>query len=110
MVLLARSARIRIAAIAWIAAACHRPAPSPSVGPQDPPVARDSAPSSASGDGHAGSPDPPDDPLCDVAECGPPIRMPSRRCADGSTGGPTDRCLRKPDGRCGWEVRPCPPG
>ncbi|HEX3477934.1 MAG TPA: hypothetical protein VHT91_23085 [Kofleriaceae bacterium] len=52
----------------------------------------------------------PGEPLCDTAECGPAIRMPSRRCPDGSIGGPTGRCLRKPDGRCAWEVRPCPPG
>jgi hypothetical protein len=99
-----------IAALAWAAAACHRPAPSPSAGPPDLPVARGPASGSASGDDHAGPPGTPDDPLCDVAECGPRIRMPSRRCSDGSVGGPTDRCLRKPDGRCAWEVRPCPPG
>lgn len=45
---------------------------------------------------------------CDPQECGPPMRMPNRQCPDGSIAGPTDRCLRHPDGRCGWEIRRCP--
>jgi hypothetical protein len=45
---------------------------------------------------------------CDPAECGPAMRMPNRRCPDGSMAGPTGQCLRKPDGRCAWEVRQCP--
>jgi hypothetical protein len=100
MVQPARIPRIAaIVAIGWLVA-CSRPAPSPSTGSPDPP---------ASGDVHA-PPGTPGDPLCAVADCGPAIRMPSRRCSDGSLGGPTGRCLRKPDGRCAWEVRPCPPG
>jgi hypothetical protein len=92
-----------LVAIACLAAACGHPAPAP---PADPPAA------AGSGSGSPGGrPGPPDgDPLCDDAECGPPIRMPSRRCPDGSVGGPTGRCLRKPDRTCAWEVRPCPPG
>lgn len=108
-----KSARIpRIAstaalvAIACLAAACGRQAPSPTVAP---PADRPGAPDSGSGapGGPPGTPG--GDELCDVAECGPPIRMPSRRCPDGSIGGPTGRCLRKPDGKCAWEIRPCPP-
>jgi hypothetical protein len=106
MVQPARIPRIAaIVAIGWLAA-CSRPASSPGAGSPDPPVAG----SSASSDAHAGPPGAPGDPLCAVADCGPAIRMPSRRCSDGSLGGPTGRCLRKPDGRCAWEVRPCPPG
>jgi hypothetical protein len=45
---------------------------------------------------------------CSPGECGPAMRMPNRQCPDGSMAGPTDRCLRKPDGRCGWEIRECP--
>lgn len=103
----ARNARIAstaaLVAIACLVAACGHPAPAP---PADPPPASDP------GSGAPGErPGPPgDDLLCDPAECGPPIRMPSRRCPDGSIGGPTGRCLRKPDRRCAWEVRPCPPG
>jgi hypothetical protein len=106
MVKPARIPRIAaIVAIGWLAA-CSRPASSPSAGPPDPPVA--GAPASRAAP--AGPPGTPGDPLCAVADCGPAIRMPSRRCSDGSLGGPTGRCLRKPDGRCAWEVRPCPPG
>lgn len=101
-----------LVALAWLAA-CGHPASSPSAGPPaDPPVAPASVPAPGPGTAAppAGPPSTPGDELCDVAECGPPIRMPSRRCPDGSIGGPTGRCLRKPDGRCAWEVRPCPPG
>jgi hypothetical protein len=96
-----------LVALTCIAAGCGRPAPSASVGPPaDPPR----VPDSTSGDVPGGPGGTPGEPLCDVAECGPPIRMPSKRCPDGSIGGPTDRCLRKPDGRCAWEIRSCPPG
>ena len=54
-------------------------------------------------------PPPPPPAECAVEECGPPLGMPSRMCDDGSYGGPTGRCLRNPDGVCGWEVRSCPP-
>src|SRR5215470_17462050 len=90
-----------------LAAACGRPAPSPTVAPPDD---RAAAPASGSGAPSEPTGTPRRDELCDVAECGPPIRMPSKRCADGSIGGPTGRCLRKPDGRCAWEIRTCPPG
>ena len=46
---------------------------------------------------------------CDVAKCGPRPGLPNRICADGTTAGPTDRCLMNADGSCGWEVRECPP-
>lgn len=103
----ARLARIAvIVTLTCLAAACGRPTPSSSAGQTaDPPR----MPGSTTGGGSGGPPGP-GEPLCDVAECGPPIRMPSKRCPDGSIGGPTGRCLRKPDGRCGWEIRPCPHG
>jgi hypothetical protein len=45
---------------------------------------------------------------CDAAVCGPAPKLPSWICADGSTGGPTGRCVRQPGGGCGWEIRDCP--
>jgi hypothetical protein len=47
---------------------------------------------------------------CQSSECGPALGLPNTVCADGSTGGPTGRCLRLDTGGCGWEVRDCPPG
>lgn len=44
----------------------------------------------------------------DPALCGPALGMPNYDCGDGTTGGPTGRCLVNPDGSCGWEVRECP--
>lgn len=52
---------------------------------------------------------PPASAACAPADCGPAMGMPNSRCADGSTSGPTGRCLRQSDGRCGWELRQCPP-
>jgi hypothetical protein len=47
--------------------------------------------------------------LCPTEACGPPLGLPSYLCPDGKTvAGPTDRCLLKPDGSCGWEIAPCP--
>jgi hypothetical protein len=47
--------------------------------------------------------------LCAAATCGPQLGMPNWLCADGSVGGPTDRCLRDlGSGQCGWEIRSCP--
>jgi hypothetical protein len=65
------------------------------------------APAGAEG-GSDGAPQPQAAAPCEVSECGRPMMMPSRLCADGSTGGPTGECVRKADGRCGWEVRACP--
>ncbi|WP_437566244.1 hypothetical protein [Sorangium sp. So ce542] len=45
---------------------------------------------------------------CDPAACGPALGMPSWECPDGSIGGNTGRCLARPDGTCGWEIRECP--
>lgn len=45
---------------------------------------------------------------CDVAECGPPLRIATLMCADGSTGGFTGRCFRDETLACGWEIRACP--
>jgi hypothetical protein len=100
----------RIVWIVWIAAACGRQPPSPGAGStSNPPAA---APGAAPVPRTAPAPAPPftADPAepCDPNECGPPMRMPNRRCPDGSIGGPTDRCLRQANGKCAWEVRPCP--
>lgn len=46
---------------------------------------------------------------CAPGACGPALGMPNVLCPDGSTGGPTGRCLQRPDGRCAWEIRECPP-
>ena len=46
---------------------------------------------------------------CDISECGPQLGMPNHLCPDGkTTAGPTGRCLRHEDGKCGWEVISCP--
>lgn len=45
---------------------------------------------------------------CPADACGPAMGMPNTQCGDGSSGGPTGRCLRNDDGTCGWEVRACP--
>jgi hypothetical protein len=48
--------------------------------------------------------------LCRPRQCGPELGLPNVLCSDGVTvGGPTGRCLRQPDGSCGWEVISCPP-
>jgi hypothetical protein len=47
---------------------------------------------------------------CPKEECGPKMGMPNRKCPDGTIAGPTDRCLRHADGKCGWEVIQCPSG
>ena len=47
-------------------------------------------------------------PPCEAADCGTPMRVARQMCADGTTSGPTGRCLRQGDGACGWEVRSCP--
>ncbi|MBK7400930.1 MAG: hypothetical protein IPJ34_32920 [Myxococcales bacterium] len=44
---------------------------------------------------------------CATTECGPPIRMASYACEDGTTGGPTGRCRRETSGSCAWEIRTC---
>ncbi len=40
--------------------------------------------------------------------CGPAPLAASYACSDGSTGGPTGRCIEHLDGTCSWEIRPCP--
>ncbi len=45
---------------------------------------------------------------CPAEECGPQPGLPNVQCDDGSVGGPTGRCLRGADNRCGWEIRACP--
>jgi hypothetical protein len=44
----------------------------------------------------------------DPGKCGPMPGAPSERCADGSTGGFTGRCIATGPGTCGWEFRACP--
>jgi hypothetical protein len=43
----------------------------------------------------------------DASACGPQLGMPNYPCADGTTGGPTGRCLKQANGTCGWEIREC---
>lgn len=98
----------RLAWIACIAAGCGgQPSPPSSTGAPSgaPPGSASGAPAAPAPGSAAAAPA---DELCDESECGPPMRMPNRKCPDGSIGGPTGRCLRRPDGKCGWEVRPCP--
>ena len=45
---------------------------------------------------------------CSPDECGPQLGLPNWICEDGTTGGPTGRCVKTRD-ECGWEVRDCPP-
>lgn len=56
-----------------------------------------------------GACEPVDPPECADFDCGPPPGLPNFECADGTTAGPTGRCLREPDGVCAWEVVECPP-
>lgn len=46
---------------------------------------------------------------CSPGECGPQLGLPNWVCEDGTTGGPTGRCVKAGDA-CAWEVRDCPPG
>ncbi|HYQ46203.1 MAG TPA: hypothetical protein VER11_29740 [Polyangiaceae bacterium] len=46
---------------------------------------------------------------CAKADCGPALGLPNWVCEDGGVGGPTGRCLRNPNGTCGWEVNDCTP-
>jgi hypothetical protein len=48
--------------------------------------------------------------VCSQSDCGPQLGLPNELCEDGSTAGPTGRCLRSGDGSCGWEVLECPTG
>ena len=45
---------------------------------------------------------------CSSDQCGPQLGLPNWICEDGTTGGPTGRCVKTGD-ECGWEVRDCPP-
>jgi hypothetical protein len=46
--------------------------------------------------------------VCSQAACGPQLGQPNHICEDGSTAGPTGRCLRAANGTCAWEVLECP--
>ena len=50
------------------------------------------------------------DATCAPADCGPQLGIANFQCPDGSTAGPTGRCLKRSNGTCGWEVLSCPPG
>ena len=58
----------------------------------------------SSGGAGGGSPE-----ACDKSQCGPQLGLPNQICSDGSTGGPTERCIKNANGSCGWEIRQCPP-
>jgi hypothetical protein len=45
---------------------------------------------------------------CPKADCGPQLGLLNWTCADGSVGGPTGRCLKRPSGTCSWEINNCP--
>jgi hypothetical protein len=45
--------------------------------------------------------------LCPTQDCGPALG-PVFLCPNGTTAGPTGRCLANGDGTCGWEVLECP--
>jgi hypothetical protein len=45
---------------------------------------------------------------CAKDRCGPVPGLMTKPCPDGSTGGPTGRCLEHADHTCGWELRACP--
>lgn len=47
--------------------------------------------------------------VCDPIDCGPAPGLPNSLCSDGSTAGPTGRCVRNDEGVCGWEITSCPP-
>jgi len=66
----------------------------------------DPPPDFCDGTAYAGCVDAADD--CAPDECGPGLGAPTYICPDGSPGGSTGRCLRNPDGTCGWEFRDCP--
>ena len=87
-----------LAFVLFVAAACGGPAPTSGTSGK---------PGSAS-DSAAAAPAPPAPEPCEAMECGPKMGMPNQRCPDGSTAGPTGRCLRQANGRCTWEIRRCP--
>ncbi|GAC1394796.1 MAG: hypothetical protein NVSMB47_04440 [Polyangiales bacterium] len=48
--------------------------------------------------------------VCDVSACGAALGIASTKCADGSTGGPTGRCIETAGATaCTWEVHTCAP-
>jgi hypothetical protein len=62
----------------------------------------------ASGGGSSSGAGGSSDETCDKSACGPQLGLPNQICSDGSTGGPTGRCLKNANGGCGWEIRECP--
>ena len=64
---------------------------------------------SAGGEPAADAPPAAEGDECDPSECGPQMGMPNHVCPDGTTvAGPSNRCLRREGGGCGWEVIECP--
>jgi len=48
--------------------------------------------------------------LCGSSDCGSELAVPSRQCADGTTGGYTGRCMRdEAVTTCHWEILDCAP-
>jgi len=52
--------------------------------------------------GHCGPP------MCSTTECGLAPNLANYPCDDGTTGGPTGRCLPDANGACAWEINWCP--
>jgi hypothetical protein len=48
--------------------------------------------------------------MCATTDCGPQLGIANHQCPDGSTAGPTGRCLKRDNGTCGWEILSCPVG
>src|SRR5258708_33179922 len=48
--------------------------------------------------------------MCAKTDCGPQLGIANYQCPDGSTAGPTGRCLKRDNGTCGWEILSCPVG
>ncbi|MEO8553950.1 MAG: hypothetical protein ABI678_28445 [Kofleriaceae bacterium] len=88
----------------------HRPEPPPAPAPEAPPPAGNGSTGSFStGSGTS----PAQGSAATIAECakqrcGPALGLMTKVCSDGSTGGPTGRCLEHADHTCGWELRACP--
>jgi hypothetical protein len=82
-----------LALVLFVLLGCRQTSPpKPGAGPAAPEATHELAPPPAQ---------------CEVTECGPAMRMPNRRCPDGSMAGPTGRCLRTADGGCAWEIHRC---
>lgn len=82
--------------------ACHAAPSSP-----PPPDPAPPAGNSSTGSGSATA-DPTASAECPKERCGPVLGVMTKPCTDGSTSGPTGRCLEHADHTCGWEIHACP--